>query len=66
MLAGVPLVTLVVIVREHAVRHVTKGLLAESDILIEIAGFQNIKQINRAAIDSLPVTACLIVEASKR
>ena len=50
---------------EHGVRHVMKSLLAEFNILMEVAGFQNIKQIDRTAIDSLPNTANLIAETSK-
>ena len=50
---------------EHGVRHVMKSLLAEFDILMEVAGFQNIKQIDRTAIDSLPNTANLTAETSK-
>ena len=50
---------------EHGVRHVMKSLLAEFDILQEVAGFQNIRQINRAAIDSLPNSSNLIAEHSQ-
>lgn len=50
---------------EHGVRHVLKSLLAEFDILLEVAGFQNIEQINRAAIDSLPNSSNLIAEHSQ-
>ena len=50
---------------EHGVRHVMKSQLAEFDILMEVAGFQNIKQIDRTAIDSLPNTANLTAETSK-
>ena len=50
---------------EHGVRHVMKSLLAEFDILQEVAGFQNIRQINRAAIDSLLNSSNLIAEHSQ-
>jgi isopentenyl diphosphate isomerase/L-lactate dehydrogenase-like FMN-dependent dehydrogenase len=50
---------------EHGLRHVLKSLLAEFDILLEVAGFQNIEQINRAAIDSLPNSSNLIAEHSQ-
>jgi isopentenyl diphosphate isomerase/L-lactate dehydrogenase-like FMN-dependent dehydrogenase len=50
---------------EHGVRHVMKSLLAEFDILLEVAGFQNIGQINKTAIDSLPNSSNLIAEHSQ-
>jgi isopentenyl diphosphate isomerase/L-lactate dehydrogenase-like FMN-dependent dehydrogenase len=34
----------------HGVRHVMKGLLADFDILLNVAGFQNIQQIDKSAL----------------
>jgi hypothetical protein len=42
-----------------------KSLLAEFDILLEVAGFQDIGQINKTAIDSLPNSSNLIAEHSQ-
>lgn len=42
------------IMGEHGVRHVMKSLLAEFDILMNVAGFQSIDQIDRSAIESYP------------
>ncbi|ORY70982.1 FMN-dependent dehydrogenase [Pseudomassariella vexata] len=39
---------------EEGVRHVVKGLLAEFDIMMNVAGYPKIRDINRDAIDSLP------------
>ncbi|KAF2083841.1 FMN-dependent alpha-hydroxy acid dehydrogenase [Saccharata proteae CBS 121410] len=39
------------IMGEHGVRHVMKSFLADFDILLNIAGFQNIDQIDRGALD---------------
>ncbi|KAI1463366.1 L-lactate dehydrogenase [Daldinia caldariorum] len=39
---------------EEGVRHVMKGLLADFDILMNVAGYPNLKDINRDALDSLP------------
>ncbi|KAI1080789.1 L-lactate dehydrogenase [Whalleya microplaca] len=39
---------------EEGVRHVMKGLLADFDILMNVAGYPDLKGINRDAIDSLP------------
>lgn len=44
------------------VRHVLKSLLAEFDILMEEAGFQNTDQISRSAIDTLPNSSNLMAE----
>lgn len=38
------------IMGEHGVRHVMKSLLADFDILMNVAGFQNISQIDRTAL----------------
>ncbi|KAG9974244.1 FMN-dependent alpha-hydroxy acid dehydrogenase, partial [Aureobasidium melanogenum] len=42
------------IMGEHGVRHVMKSLLADFDILLNVAGFQNVEQIvgNREALES--------------
>ena len=50
---------------EQGVRHVLKSLLAEFDILMEVAGFQSLEQIDRTAIDSLPNSSNLIAEHSQ-
>jgi isopentenyl diphosphate isomerase/L-lactate dehydrogenase-like FMN-dependent dehydrogenase len=54
------------IMGEVGVRHVMRSLLAEFDILLNVAGFQNVGQINRSTLESgpkdyplLPVTAKL-------
>lgn len=39
---------------EHGVRHVMKSLLADFDILLNVAGFQNVKQITRETLESYP------------
>ncbi|KAF2096747.1 FMN-dependent alpha-hydroxy acid dehydrogenase [Rhizodiscina lignyota] len=48
---------------EIGVRHVMKGLLAEFDILMNVAGYANLKDIDRDAIDSLPRTAIMPTDA---
>ncbi|KAG9996845.1 hypothetical protein KCU78_g17147, partial [Aureobasidium melanogenum] len=52
---------------EHGVRHVMKSLLADFDILLNVAGFQNVEQIvgNREALESLPKAYTLIQERAK-
>ncbi|KAI9733508.1 MAG: hypothetical protein M1818_007256 [Claussenomyces sp. TS43310] len=50
---------------ELGVRHVMKSLLAEFDILMNVAGFQSVEQITREHIDSAPVSANLIAEKSR-
>ncbi|KAI0486956.1 FMN-dependent dehydrogenase [Xylaria cf. heliscus] len=39
---------------EEGVRHVVKGLLADFDILMNVAGYPDLKKINRDALDSMP------------
>lgn len=39
---------------EHGVRHVMKGLLADLDILMNVAGCQSIDQIHRDWLESHP------------
>jgi len=55
------------IMGEHGVRHVMKSLLADFDILLNVAGFQNVEQIvgNREALESLPKAYTLIQERAK-
>ena len=50
---------------EHGVRHVVKSLLAEFDILLNVAGFKDVSEIDRDAIRSLPNTSNLIAEKSR-
>lgn len=50
---------------EIGVRHVMKSLLADFDILMNVAGFQSVDQIQRDSIDSLPKSAAMIAEKSK-
>lgn len=50
---------------ELGVRHGMKGLLADFDILMNCAGYQNVDQITRDSIDSLPNSAAMIAEKSK-
>lgn len=53
------------IMGEHGVRHVMKSLLSDFDILLNVAGYQNVDQINRDAIESLPKAYTYISEKSK-
>lgn len=53
------------IMGEHGVRHVMKSLLSDFDILLNVAGYQNVEQINRDAIESLPKSYSLISEKAK-
>ncbi|KAI1138473.1 FMN-dependent alpha-hydroxy acid dehydrogenase [Hypoxylon sp. FL0543] len=39
---------------EEGVRHVMKSLLADFDILMNVAGYPDLKDINRDALDSMP------------
>lgn len=39
---------------EEGVRHVMKALLAEFDIMMNVAGYPNLKEIDRDALESLP------------
>ncbi|PMD48123.1 FMN-dependent alpha-hydroxy acid dehydrogenase [Hyaloscypha variabilis F] len=50
---------------EAGVRHVVKGLLAEFDILLNVAGYRNVEEINRDAIRSLPNSSSLIAEKAR-
>lgn len=42
------------IMGEVGVRHIKRGLLADLDILKNVAGFQNIGQINNDAVEENP------------
>jgi isopentenyl diphosphate isomerase/L-lactate dehydrogenase-like FMN-dependent dehydrogenase len=50
---------------EAGVRHVVKGLLAEFDILMNVAGYPDLDEINKDAIDTLPNSANLISEKAR-
>lgn len=50
---------------ELGVSHVMRSLLADFDILMNVAGYQSVHQINRDSIDSLPNSAAMIAEKSK-
>ncbi|KAH8786189.1 FMN-dependent dehydrogenase [Hyaloscypha finlandica] len=50
---------------ELGVRHVMKSLLADFDILMNVAGFQSVDQITRDSIESLPNSASMIAEKSR-
>lgn len=50
---------------ELGVRHVMKSLLADFDILMNVAGYQSVDQIDRNSIDSLPNSAAMIAEKSR-
>ena len=55
------------IMGEHGVRHVMKSLLADLDIMFNVAGIQSVDQLigNRDWLDSHPVGQTLIAEKSK-
>ena len=53
------------IMGEHGVRHVMKSLLADLDIMMNVAGCQSIDQINRDWLESQPKAYSLIPERSK-
>ncbi|TQN67199.1 putative lactate 2-monooxygenase, partial [Colletotrichum shisoi] len=53
------------IVGEHGVRHVLKGLLADLDILMNVAGIRKIGAVNRDLLESLPKSYALVAEKSK-
>jgi len=47
------------IMGETGVRHVMKSLLADLDILMNVAGFQNISQIDRTTLGKLNGRHCV-------
>ncbi|KAB8346213.1 hypothetical protein FH972_023258 [Carpinus fangiana] len=53
------------IMGEHGVRHVMKSLLADLDILMNVAGFQNVGQFDRKCLESYPKNYQLMAEKSK-
>ena len=53
------------IMGEHGVRHVMKGLLADLDIMMNVAGIQRIDQLDRSWLESQPKSYSLIQERSK-
>lgn len=53
------------IMGEHGVRHVMKSLLADLDILFNVAGIQNVGQIDKGWLESYPRSYTLIQERSK-
>jgi isopentenyl diphosphate isomerase/L-lactate dehydrogenase-like FMN-dependent dehydrogenase len=53
------------IMGETGVRHVMRSLLAELDILMNVAGYQNIGQITRDALESGPSDYSLMATTSK-
>lgn len=53
------------IMGEPGVRHVMKGLLADLDILFNVAGVQNVNQIDRSWLESQPKAYSLVQERSK-
>jgi len=50
---------------EHGVRHVMKSLLADLDILFNVAGIQSVDQIDKSWLESYPKSYSLIQERSK-
>lgn len=53
------------IMGEHGVRHVMRGLLAELDILMNVAGYLDISQIDRRALESFEKNYQMLPEKSK-
>jgi isopentenyl diphosphate isomerase/L-lactate dehydrogenase-like FMN-dependent dehydrogenase len=53
------------IMGEHGVRHVMKSLLADLDILFNVAGIQTVDQIDKSWLESYPKSYSLIQERSK-
>lgn len=53
------------IMGEAGVRHVLKGLLADLDILMNVAGIQKIENIDRSLLESFPPAYGLMAEKSK-
>ena len=53
------------IMGEVGVRHVMRGLLADLDILMNVAGFQNVGQINKDALEKEDRGYGLVHVASK-
>jgi isopentenyl diphosphate isomerase/L-lactate dehydrogenase-like FMN-dependent dehydrogenase len=53
------------IMGEHGVRHVMRSLLADFDILMNVAGFQSVDQIDRSALESSPPNYQLMTQKSR-
>ncbi|USW58301.1 Putative FMN-dependent dehydrogenase, alpha-hydroxy acid dehydrogenase, FMN-dependent [Septoria linicola] len=53
------------IMGEHGVRHVMRSLLADLDIMFNVAGCQSVKDIDRDWLDSQPKGGSLIPEKSR-
>lgn len=53
------------IMGEPGVRHVLKGLLADLDILMNVAGIKKIEDIDRSLLESFPPAYGLMAEKSK-
>jgi len=53
------------IMGEHGVRHVMKSLLADLDILFNVAGIEKVEDIDRDLIESYAKGGTLIPERSK-
>lgn len=52
------------IMGEHGVRHVMRSLLADLDILFNVAGIQGVDDIDRDLIESYPRGGTLVQERS--
>lgn len=53
------------IMGEHGVRHVMRSLLADLDIMMNVAGIQSIDQLDRTWLESQPKSYSLIQERAK-
>lgn len=53
------------IMGEHGVRHVLRGLLADLDILMNVAGIRSVDEMNKDLLESLPRSYSLISEKSR-
>jgi isopentenyl diphosphate isomerase/L-lactate dehydrogenase-like FMN-dependent dehydrogenase len=53
------------IMGEHGVRHVMKSLLADLDILFNVAGIQNVDQIDKSWLETYPKAYTLVAERAK-
>jgi isopentenyl diphosphate isomerase/L-lactate dehydrogenase-like FMN-dependent dehydrogenase len=53
------------IMGEDGVRHVLKGLLADLDILMNVAGIKRVEDIDRTLLESFPPSYGLLAEKSK-
>lgn len=50
---------------EHGVRHVMRSLLADFDIMMNVAGCQRVEDIDRSWLESLPKNYSLMAEKAK-